>query len=113
MSTSAAAPLLADSRAHDLLQQLVTDSESRFVVHSEDGEHSENSEQLRGVKICQKDDVLTKNIHGKCASKRIRPTQIHSVPYMCLGLVACPFAKLWASFKAMLSMTDFPTMRCS
>ena len=64
VSTTAAAPLLSDSRAHDMLQKLVSDAESHFVVHSEESERGDNTEQLHGVKICQKDDVLSKNLHG-------------------------------------------------
>lgn len=51
-----------------MLQQLVSDAESRFVVHSEESERSDNTEQLHGVKICQKDDVLSKNVHGRLSA---------------------------------------------
>ena len=47
-----------------MLQKLVSDAESHFVVHSEESERGDNTEQLHGVKICQKDDVLSKNLHG-------------------------------------------------
>lgn len=52
------------SQLDELLQLLINDSESRFVVHSEDPNIENKVEQLRGYSICQKEDVDYKNLKG-------------------------------------------------